>query len=536
MELSKASILLFLISLGFIAEAQQNRYMVFFKDKSGSSYSIDAPEAYLSSRAIERRSKSNISIGEDDLPVNEGYVQQVQELGVQTYFTTKWMNGVLVQTEESNVEAISDLDIVSSVELVAPGAVLTRSQKAAPVASSFEPVTATDLTTNRQLELIGVDSMHQEGNFGQGVLVAVMDGGFSGAYNSNAFRYQYANDKVLYTRDLVSDGFDIYQYSSHGTSVWSCLAANEGEELRGVATEADYALFVTEEVGSEYRVEEYNWLFAAEIADSMGVDIINTSLGYTDFDDASMNYSTSDMDGQTAVITRAAEIAFSKGMLIVSSAGNLGDNSWRFISAPADGEHVLAIGAIDLNSALADFSSVGPSADGRVKPDVVGPGSSVTVFSSSVFRTGNGTSFSAPLITGLAAGLLSSNPDWTNTTLFNAIRNSGSNATNPNNEIGYGTPNYIPGASAIVLNLTPEKPNISLYPNPTGLERSVILQLDHNTFKKGMLLNIKGKKLMQFPINGPGKYDIDVQHLESGIYFLALRGKNVTETLKLLKN
>ena len=522
--------------IGFTAVAQQNRYMVFFQDKNGSDYSVDSPSSYLSVRAIERREKSGSVITEEDLPVNQEYVQQVKDLGVQTYFTTKWMNGVLVQTEASNISAISALDIVANVELVAPGAVLTRAKKASPIATSFEAAAITDLTTSRQLELIGIDSMHEEGNYGQGVLVAVMDGGFSGAYNASAFQYQYENGKVLHTRDFVSDGFDVYQYSSHGTSVWSCLAANESDALIGVATEADYALFVTEEVGSEYRIEEYNWLFAAEMADSMGVDIINTSLGYTDFDDESMNYTVDDMDGQTAVITRAAEMAFSKGMLVVSSAGNLGDNSWRFISAPADGENVLAIGAIDLNSSLADFSSVGPSADGRIKPDVVGPGSSVTVFSPSTFRTGNGTSFSSPLVAGLAAGLLSANPQWTNTTLFNAIRNSGSNVSNPNNEIGYGTPNYIPGASAVVLNLTPEKPNILLYPNPTGLEQNVVLQLESADFRKATLFNKQGKKLLQFPIKGAGKYNFDVQELESGIYFLALKGRNITETLKLLKN
>ncbi|MEM9327362.1 MAG: S8 family serine peptidase [Bacteroidota bacterium] len=521
---------------GLSVAQTSNRYMVFFTDKDATPYSIESPDEFLSQRSIDRRERHNIGISAEDLPVDPAYVSALNDVA-DVYFTTRWFNGALVQTLSTNLPIIEALSFVSRVELVALGAVLTREQQPMPTPPPAVEADTTGFSTDFQNELIGGDEMHADGFRGEGILVAVMDGGFRRVHEFEVFRHLFDENRLVATRDFVTDSYDPFQFSGHGTAVLSCIAGYRSEHIKGLAHNADIALFVTEEVSTEYRVEEYNWLFAAEMADSMGVDVINTSLGYTDFDLASMNYSYSAMDGQTAVTSRAAEIAFSKGMFLVTSNGNLGNSSWQYMSAPADAPNSLAVGALTSNLLKTTFSSIGPTFDSRIKPDVATLGSDVTVFSGSSFSFSNGTSFASPLVAGLVAGLWQQHPEWTNTQLLRAIRLSSSRAGDPNFEMGYGIPNYRLEENETVLAFKESPSDIIAYPNPVT---SNVLTLDFRgtdfQLISGHLINTHGQVLQVFDAgsNNP-TVEVDLSPVSDGLYYLKLVGDNDTHLFKVIK-
>ncbi|MEM8895580.1 MAG: S8 family serine peptidase, partial [Bacteroidota bacterium] len=423
--------------------AQENRYIIFFSDKEGTPYSIEKPEEFLSEKAIERRIKQGLAINETDLPVSPEYIAGVNALGVRVWYTSSWFNLGLVQVSPSLEERLLEEPYIDSVALVAAGERLTNNMSNFTWPTTFEEPTS-NRTTENQNQLLGIEAMHAAGFQGQDMLIAVFDGGFQGTNISSTFRHIFENEQLIDYHDYVSHGKDIFTYDDHGTSVLSTTGAFLEDQYVGTAYLADYALFVTEEASAENRIEEYNWLFAAERADSLGVDIINTSVGYsTGFSDESMNYEYADLDGSTTVITRAANMASDKGILVVCSAGNEGNDPWQFVTAPADGENVLAVGSISSNENLSSFSSLGPTPDGRIKPDVVAMGSQVTiVVSSGNISAGGGTSYSSPQIAGLAAALWQAKPNSTNLEIIADIKASGDRASLPDNEYGFGLPNF----------------------------------------------------------------------------------------------
>ena len=318
-------ILLVVVLTVQIAVAQTNRYVVYFTDKDNSSYSIDNPSAYLSAKAIERREAQSIAISSDDLPVNDSYVTAVKNTGASTYFTSKWMNAVLIEATAEQVTSIEALDHVLKTEYAAPGQKLNGTPDAENTTRlDVDPSNQNNLNSDKQLTMLGANLMHQDEITGEGVWIAVFDDGFLDANKSAVFAHTYENNKLKDVFDFTTGGQDVFQYDDHGTGTWSCLGAYMNSTFVGTAYNADISLYVTEDVSSEYRIEEYNWLLAAERADSSGVDIITSSLGYSDFDDPSMDYSTEDLDGNTSVISKAAGMAIDRGMLVVTSAGNSG--------------------------------------------------------------------------------------------------------------------------------------------------------------------------------------------------------------------
>lgn len=458
---------------------QVNRYMVHFTDKQNTSFRIDNPEAYLSARAIERRTKQGIAITEQDLPVKALYVNGLEDIGIKTFFTSKWFNSVLVECDAGAVPEIETLPYVASVEFVAPGSKITT--KPVDVHYTISSTkrqkrrkTHGDVTSD-QNKMLGLDVLHESGYTGQGKWVAIMDGGFFGANNSRFFSRLFVNNKVKYTYDFVTGQNDVFKYTEHGTRVFSLIGAYAEDEFIGSAYDADFFLFVTEDVCGvcEHRVEEYNWVFAAEFADSAGVDVINTSLGYNLFEDPSMTYSYEEMDGNTAVISIAASIASSRGMVVVTSAGNEGNLSWNFITAPADAHNIISVGNVNLDGIKSSSSSFGPSADGRIKPELVALGTGVKVVSSSgAITTGNGTSFSSALVAGLIATTWNAFPDLTADEIRIFYEISASNATSPDDEIGYGIPNFI--AFDNLMQSDESDRDFAIYPNPVSGSQFVI--------------------------------------------------------------
>lgn len=525
---------LFIVSATSIA---QDRYMVFFKDKANSSFSINNPEAFLSPRSLARRAKNNVQPSEEDLPVNQSYIDQVAGFGAEIYFSTKWMNGVLVQMEQRLVADITALAIVDHVEYVAPGDILTPIPFAR--AKFEESPIPPERISKVQYEMLEIDQMHGSGFFGEGVLIGIFDDGFQNYNSLSAFENARVAGRIPYTFDFTRNRVDVDNSFNHGLRVLSIIGADNSDILGG-APESDYFLAVTEAPG-EYRVEEYNWLFAAEKADSAGVDVINTSLGYNDlFNDDSMDYAVEDMDGQTAVITKASNFAAARGIVLVTSAGNSGADDWRIISAPADSEQVIAVGAIAENTSLAAFSSVGPTADDRLKPDVVALGVSTRLLTSSggvSFQ--NGTSFSAPLITSLAAGLIEAFPNLTASEIRDVIRESGHNAASPGNLFGYGIPGFLRAARIADETLIPIEAGILAYPNPAESYVTIAFEEDHiGESIAAELMNSKGAVVQRYdfvPQLFQNKFRVDISNVKSGLLILKVVTSSGVVTKKIIK-
>lgn len=529
-------ILLLFILASYVTEAQINQYFVFFKDKAGTPFSISEPSQFLSYRSIERRQKQGIAITEEDLPVNPAYVNQVKSIGTTTYFTSRWWNGVLIEADASIIGNINSLSFVNGSVLVAPGKkniggrIQTRKQK--KNTSADQPVNQV------QLQQIGLDEMHSLGYSGEGIRIAIFDSGFQGVNVSSPFSLLFAEDRVKQTFNFVNNSSGVYQSDDHGTEVLSVIAANTPGVYTGGAHKAEFVLYLTEDVSSEYRIEEYNWTIAAERADSSGVDVINSSLGYNEFDDQSMDYAKSDLDGEKAVITRAARKAIERGMIVVCSAGNEGGNSWKLVTPPADAEGIIAVGSVTSNRTLSGFSSQGPTADNRLKPDVVAMGSGTSVVKSNgALGNVSGTSLASPLIASLAAGVLQAFPYLNATEIYDAMVNSADQASRPDNLMGYGLPHFRAIKNYIESEQSEEI--ASVYPNPvTGDSIQIKLKLLPSTPVDITILDAQGRRVEEYShqlnwLNNPLEYDLS--KLQAGLYLMRISTGTQIATLKFVK-
>jgi serine protease AprX len=448
--------------------AQTNRYMVFFKNKTGTPYTITEPSQFLSEKAITRRISQGLSVTDLDLPVNPAYVGNVKQTGAQVYFTSRWYNGVLVQCDAGLVSSIEALAEVDHVELVAPGSKLIPGSGRKRFNLHKQKNTQEEVT-QLQLSMLGINYMHEEGLQGEGITIAVLDAGFQGVNLTQPFNHLFAESKYDETVsfDFVYNTSNVFQYDDHGTEVLSIIAAEIPDAYTPGAPNAKFQLYVTEDVTSEYRIEEYNWTFAAERADSAGADIISSSLGYYDFDNTAMNYSKSQMDGLTAVSTRAAQWAADRGIVVVVSAGNEGNIAWKIITAPADAKDVIAVGGVDANRNRSLSSSTGPSADGRIKPDLAALGVGVkTIKANGTQGSNSGTSLATPLITSLVAGVWQQYPHLTNLELIALLKSTASQAASPDNLLGYGIPNFKAVITYIEENNFEQNELFTVFPNP----------------------------------------------------------------------
>lgn len=518
---------------------QVNRYMVFFKDKQGNGYTSDAPQEFLSQTSINRRIKQGITIKSEDLPVTESYVQGVRDAGGNTFFKTKWMNGVLIQCNEVLIPIIQSLPYVDRVEFVAPNARLLNGGRKKGEFKTKELKTAA--STQAQLQMIGLDEMHKAGLEGDNIIIAIFDGGFQGVNSAAPFQHIFNENRINLeaSKDFITNSTDVFQYDDHGTEVFSVIAAYQDGFYTGGSYEANYQLYVTEDVGTEYRVEEYNWLFAAERADSAGVDVVNSSLGYYNFDLASMDYSKAAMNGTTTVVSRAAQMLADRGVIIVCSAGNEGGIAWQIITAPADAKDVLAIGNVNNSGMRAGSSSIGPSADGRIKPDVAALGVNTSVIRpNGTLGASSGTSLASPLVASLAAGLWQRYPELSNLEIMDAIRKSASQSLNPDNLLGYGIPNF----KAVVnyLERTEQKNTFEVYPNPVSRDTITISPIDPTQISscKIELVNAQGQVVHEKTVNfswAERIYTASVSTLSAGIYFVRIWWGDKKFTYKIIK-
>lgn len=431
-----------LLATGASAQQDTLKYRISLKDKAATEYSLKKPEKYLSAKAIERRRKQNLPIDSTDLPVCRKYIDEIRKQGVKIVVTGKWDNFVTVSCNDTTlIDRIAALPFVLSTEKVwiSPGA--GKPSMATERDSVLnQPTIHPDSIYGRaitQIQMSNGDKLHEAGFKGQGMTIAVIDAGFHNVDKITAMQ----NIRILGTKDFVNQQADIFAESSHGMSVLSCIGMNRPDIMTGTAPEASFWLLRSEDEYSEHLVEQDYWSAAVEFADSVGVDVINTSLGYYSFDDKSKNYKYRDLDGRHALMSRQASHIADKGMILVCSAGNSGAGSWKKITPPGDADNVLTVGAIDKRAVLATFSSVGNTADHRVKPDVVAVG-----VGSDVIRTdgnqgrANGTSFSSPIMCGMVICLWQACPTLTAKEVIELVRRSGDRAGFPDNIYGYGVP------------------------------------------------------------------------------------------------
>lgn len=512
----------------------QNRYVVHFKDRASSPYSIAEPNKYLSQRSIARRLKQDIAITQDDLPVNPSYIGLLNDAGAKVYFTSRWLNCALVQTTSSVASSLALLSFVKEVELVAPGTRLTPARKQS---NKTRKQTGGAEATKAQLQMVGIDEMQDEDMLGQGVHVALIDAGYDGVDTADPFHHLFQDNKIMQVHDFVRNTKEVYGYDDHGTEVLSVIAANSASYTGG-AYQASFYLYVTEDVPTEYRVEEYNWLFAAERADSAGVDVISSSLGYNTFDNSAMDYSKSiDLNGETAVVSKAARAAIDRGIVVVCSAGNEGGNSWGLVTPPADVDGILAVGAVTAAGVRSNFSSRGPTSDNRIKPDVVAMGSGVSV----IRPTGtngftSGTSVAAPIITSLVTGLIQRFPDIDPQTIVQAIMSTASQADTPDNFLGYGIPNYA-AIKAELEGLLPLE-EISVYPNPTDTGKFSVRFKTLGVQATIVVYDLMGKILSTHVVDikpGNNPLEIDVASLPASSYLVKVKTSDNFKTFRLVK-
>ena len=417
------------------------KYRISLKDKNETTYSLDKPGEYLSQKALERRQRQRLSIDSTDLPVCKAYVDAIQAKGVSIVTTGKWQNTVTVECMNTTlINTLAMLPFVKETEKVwtAPDSIPARNKK-----RKKEITDKLDKTDNyygpayRQIQIHKGDSLHQAGFRGEGMTIAVIDAGF---YNADALK-ALKKTKILGTRDFVNPKSDIYEENDHGMKVLSCMATNKPDRMVGTAPEASYWLLRSEDDDTENLVEQDYWAAAIEFADSAGVDVVNTSLGYKSFDDPSKNYTYRNLDGKFALMSRQAGMAADKGIIVVCSAGNEGRKTWKKITPPGDAPNVLTVAAIDSSLVNAIFSSVGNTADGRIKPDVAAIGQrSVVLGTNGEVSRANGTSFSTPTLCGLVACLWQACPQLTAKELIELIKESSDRADYPDNIFGYGIP------------------------------------------------------------------------------------------------
>lgn len=415
------------------------RYRVYLADKTATSYSLERPEEFLSSRAIERRVRQHLPVDSTDLPVCRTYIEGLRRTGGKVLNHSKWNNTVVVQLSRREVlDSIRALPFVRGVKRIwiSPDAVIPKNKDRKKMVTN--KVTKTDDYYGHaaaQIRMHHGDSLHAAGFRGEGMQIAVIDAGY---YNVDAIKL-FRRLNLLGTHDFVNPESDIYEEHSHGLKVLSCMAADKPNVMVGTAPKAAYWLLRSEDNDTEQPIEEDNWAAALEFADSVGVDIVNTSLGYYEFDDKEENYRYRDLDGKTSFMSRTAARAADKGLLVICSAGNAGAGKWKKISPPADAENVIAVGALDYDRTNADFSSIGNTADGRVKPDVMALGvRAVVIGENGGISKASGTSFAAPIFCGLAACLWQACPYLTAKEMIDVIRRSGSRYAHPDNIYGYG--------------------------------------------------------------------------------------------------
>ncbi|MGV3697159.1 S8 family serine peptidase [Flavobacterium sp.] len=539
-------ILFFLLSYqGF----SQEDAWVYFTNKPNAQSFFDNPLEMLSQRSLDRRTHQNIPLDIKDVPIHQPYIDQIIATGVQVKAKSKWFNALHVRGSIAEIQNLSSLAFVDHIEFAnraLNAAGKSRSNKAknklktvssGKVSKTFETTAVFPYGNSaNQTQMLNAHLLHQQDFTGSGKIIAVMDAGFPNVDVLTPFQRLRDNNQILGGYNFVDRSTDFYTRSSHGTLVLSTMGGYVENQLVGTAPDAGYYLFITEDTNSENPVEESNWVEAAEVADSLGVDVITTSLGYFTYDNPNYSYTYDDLNGVTSYISRGSNIAFSRGMICVASAGNSGASADPYIGVPADALNSLAVGAVRADETYATFSSIGPSPDGRVKPDVMAQGqASVVSNTTGNIVTANGTSFSGPILAGALTSFWQAVPNLTNQQIVDFIRQSADRFANPTAQFGYGIPDFQSALTTAQLSIdTISKGTFLLYPNPT--RNDLFVSFPNGLQEAKMLLyNTLGQCVFEIALSNQDGY-VSLGNLNPGIYLYKIQGSSFVQSGKIIKN
>ena len=533
----KKLLLIGIICLQFTVYAQQDAW-VYFNQKENVQASIDNPISILTQQAIDRKNSHDILIDERDVPVNEAYITMLKapETGVTVFAKSKWFNAVYVRGTEEDINAlVDDFSFVDAVDFADKSLNMSRvviSQDKFSIENNEVSFNYGD--TQNQVEMINADALHLQDYTGDGIVVAVLDSGFPNVDTMGAFQRLRDNGDLLDGYDFVGRNDNVYAFTgnNHGTKVLSDMAGFIQDQFVGTAPDASYYLFRTEDVASETPLEEAFWVEAAERSDSLGVHVINTSLGYKSYDNPSYTHTDEDLNGSTTFITKGANIANEKGILVVTSAGNSGASG---VGAPADATGVLSIAAVDADGNYVGFSSQGSVIQVTQKPDVAARGAAAFVIDdNNNIVNNNGTSFSSPIMAGGVASLWQALPNATNEEIKQYVRMSASQYTTPDFFIGYGIPD-LQLALDIGLSLQEEELfEFKVYPNPaTDILNIQIPSTSSITILK--IYDVLGKSVLEQNITESNR-QLDISSMASGLYIMSFQSGNASKTFKLIKS
>ena len=532
-------ILLFTLLIFNFGFSQEDAW-VYFTNKPDAAFYLVNPLQMLNQRSLDRRAAQGIALDNTDVPIAQTYIDQVTaSTGITVMAKSKWLNALHVRGTQANIQLLTNLSFVSQIQFANSN---LNSRQSGEKSNELQPVNKQlEVLTNfnyggssNQIEMLNGHLLHQQNYTGQGKMVAIMDAGFPGVDTASPFQRLRDNNLILGGYNFPDRNTSIYTRSSHGTSVLSCMAGFVDNQLVGTAPDAQYYLFITEDTNSENPVEESYWVEAVEMADSLGVDVINTSLGYFAYDNPNYSYSYSDMNGIKSFAARGADIAFSKGMICVTSAGNSGNSSDPHIATPADAITTLTVGAVDASENYVSFSSIGPSFDNRVKPDVCAKGylASVSNATGNIVNA-NGTSFSSPILAGMVTTFWSAVPNMTNAEIMQFVKESADIYANPTIYKGYGVPDFqLALTNALSLNSYQNNPVI-LYPNPVQNELNIIFTESEKSGELILYNNI-GQQVASFVVSETNS-TVSLDNLASGLYFYQLKSASKVAQGKLLK-
>lgn len=537
----------------------KHRYYIQFNDKANQSVLLATPLKILSQRALDRRAKQGIKLEETDLPVNPDYIKQIAAIkNVKILNRLKWFNGLVIDSIDSlTVVQIAKLSFVQGTRLIGRekrNVLNTKTESnVKSVAYLYKAPSLLEAQNSKrikgreydygqaynQIAMMNGDLVHKAGYDGRGMVIAVIDAGFYNADNMLAFDSLRAKKQILGTWDFVYNNASVYEDDAHGSMVLSTMAANLPGQMVGTAPQANYWLLRSENAPSEDIVEEYHWCAAAEFADSVGADVINSSLGYTQFFNSAQDHTYADMDGNTTPSTRAANMAFNKGILVVVAAGNEGANAWQHISAPSDGVGVLAVGAVNPIKKYASFSSKGPSSAGAVKPNVADQGQdAIVAYVNGNVGGGNGTSFASPIMAGMCTSFWQMFPNFSAAQIKELVEKSSSQYKNPDSLLGYGIPDFhlaVFQASLGVVDLKRHQAyEANIYPNPisatTLYSAKLFVQGKQNEQLILEFYTLTGQSLSssEFLVEkGENYLDLNLSNaLQSGVYLFVLKNTN----------
>lgn len=545
---TKLLIVLLFVTTNFFA--QQEEAWVYFNAKPNAASFFSAPLSELTQRSLDRRTTQGIALDSKDAPIHQSYVDQIEAAtGITVLAKSKWLNMVHVRGLQTDIAALTGFSFVDHIQYanhsLNPGGRIGQNLNKTSKVNKWQDTNSTQINYNygssaTQVQMLNCHILHQNNYTGNGKVVAILDAGFPGVNTAAPFESLRSRGLILGGYDFVNNSTSFYTGNSHGTNVLSTMGAN-ATNLIGTAPDAGYYLFITEDIATETPIELSNWVEAAEEADRLGVDVINSSLGYFAFPDyPSASYTYAHMNGQTSVASRAVDIAFDKGMICVISAGNEGNNAEPHVGTPADALRAITVGSVTSTEVKSGFSSIGPTGDGRMKPDLMAMGSSSVISNTGgTITTANGTSFSSPILAGAITSFWSAFPNKTNAEIVQYVKASAdryaASILVPNNNYGYGIPDFQLAMNSALS--TPEFETnkiVKVYPNPINTEITISITEEWrgSSFE---LYNQLGQKIVKTMIYS-SLQKLKVNDVASGVYYYSISNGNQTLQGKLIKN